>query len=184
MPKIDQATSYLKTEKSVTQLTFQKCRIWNTNCKYNICPSLQLKLTCVITFFVILVYFSVDYFCYECKINSMCATISSTENKSLLQIKVANSIKGANQWLFVFLIFLYDNIPGSLQKLRYTISLPSYKLRSNYLLVVRGLASFSDGKIWKHKVTSGQRDFLINFLSYKLVKYLFILSEVTFTLSV
>ena len=107
MPNIDQATSYLKIEKFFTQLHFRSVttdrkskltsRIWNTNFKYNIGPSLQLKLTCVITFFVILVYFSVDYFCYECKINSMCAKISSTENKSLLQIKVANSIKGANQ---------------------------------------------------------------------------------------
>ena len=30
-------------------------RIWNTNCKYNIFPSLQPKSTCVITFFVILI---------------------------------------------------------------------------------------------------------------------------------
>ena len=52
----------------VTQLKFQKSgtthrtskltiRIWNTNCKYNICPSLQPKLTCVISFFVILMKF-------------------------------------------------------------------------------------------------------------------------------
>ena len=66
MPNIDQATSYLKIEKFFTQLHFKNVttdrtskltsRIWNTNFKYNIGPSLQLKLTCVITFFVRLVY--------------------------------------------------------------------------------------------------------------------------------
>ena len=97
MPNIDQATSYLKIEKFFTQLHFKSVttdrtskltsRIWNTNFKYNIGPSLQLKLT----------FCSVDYFFYyECKINSMYAKISSTENKNLLQIKVAASMTGAN----------------------------------------------------------------------------------------
>ena len=36
----------------------------------------------------------------------------------------------------------------------------------------------------KHMVTSGQNDVLINFLSSHVVKYLFILLEVTFTLLV
>ena len=54
---------------------------------------------------------------------------------------------------------------------------------------MEGLDSFSDGKIRKrcfekHMVTSGQSDVLINFLSSNLVKYLFILLEVIFTLLV
>ena len=50
------------------------------------------------------------------------------------------------------------------------------------------LASLSDGKkkndFEKHMVTSGQNDVLIYLLSSHLVKYLFTLLEVTFTLLV